>query len=234
MTDSIKRSLIIVGAGGLGREVVDIVQTLPKGGWREVAFVDDAVPAGKTVHGVRVLGDRTLLSGMSPDEVEVCIAVGDPVVRKTLVADIASRGLSFATLIDSTALVRPTVSLGCGVIIGACTFLSCDASIGDHAVVNPGALIGHDVVIGSYAVIGGGAALSGGSRVGEGSLIGASAALLHNTVVGDWCTVAMGARVFAAVMDGQTVLGNPARPLPGAKKVVSPDPRSSSHTDGSS
>jgi len=171
---------------------------------------------------------------MTPDEVEICIAVGDPVARKTLVADIASRGLPFATLIDSTALVRPAVSLGCGVIIGACTFLSCNALIGDHAVVNPGALIGHDVVIGSYAVIGGGAALSGGSRVGEGSLVGASASLLHNTVVGDWCTVAMGAKVFATVAHGQTVLGNPARPLPVAKKAASPDVRSSSHTNGSS
>lgn len=216
-----KKTLLIIGAGGLGREVVDMLQSSPDGGGYELVFLDDSVSPGTMVHGVNVLGSCDCLWNFSTDEADVCIAIGSPLVRKKLVAEIHPLGFSFATIVDPTALVRPTAVLGAGVIVGARTFLSCNTSIGAHVVLNPGAIVGHDVGVGPYVVVGGGANISGGARIGEGSLIGAGACILRSTSVGSWCIVGMGATVYTAVQDGLTVLGNPGRPLPVQSKAVS-------------
>jgi sugar O-acyltransferase (sialic acid O-acetyltransferase NeuD family) len=215
-----KKLLVIIGAGGLGREVVDIVQSSPNGARYDLAFIDDSMPGGTIVQGVKVLGPRSLLQECRRDKSEICIAIGNPSVRKTLVQEIGLLGLSFATIVDPTAVVRSTVVLGTGVIIGARTFLSCNTSVGAHAVLNPGAIMGHDVIVGSYTVIGGGANISGGARIGEAALIGAGASILRNTSVGDSCVVGMGATVFADIESGMTVFGNPARPLPFPRKTT--------------
>jgi sugar O-acyltransferase (sialic acid O-acetyltransferase NeuD family) len=228
-----KKLLIIIGAGGLGKEVVDIVQSLPNGGGYDLAFLDDAIPAGTIVHGIKNLGSRSLLRDFSPREHDVCIAVGDPTVRKKLVEEIQRDGLSFATIVDPTAVVRPTAVLQNGVIVGARTFLSCNVSVGAHVVINPGVIVGHDVVVGPYAVVGGGALISGGVRIGEGTLIGAGASILNNTSVGDWCRVGMGAAVQTSFKDGLTVLGNPANSLPLPRRPLekaATQPNSSSAT----
>ena len=211
------RTLLIIGAGGLGKEVVDIVRSSP-GTEYDLAFMDDVILSNTIVHGVRVLGDRSILCDVSPESTDICVAVGSPATRRRLIEEIEGYGLSFATLIDPSALIRSSAVLGTGVIIGARAFLSCNTVIGSHAVINPGALVGHDVVIGRYAVVGGGALLSGGARIGEGTLVGAGASVLSNIAVGDWATMGMGAAVFAPVENGITVLGNPARVLPLMRK----------------
>lgn len=208
------KTLLIIGAGGLGKEVVDIVRSSPQGVKYNLAFVDDLILPNTTIHGVKVLGTCSILGEMSPENTDICIAVGNPASRRSLVETVEGYGLSIATIIDPSALVRSSAVLGTGVIISACVFLSCDTVVGSHAVINPGALVGHDVKIGPYTVIGGGASLSGGVRIGEGTVVGAGASVLYNTTVGDWATVGMGAIVYAPVKNGTTVMGNPARALP--------------------
>jgi sugar O-acyltransferase (sialic acid O-acetyltransferase NeuD family) len=213
------KTILIIGAGGLGREVVDIVQSSPLGAEYHLAFVDDLIPQNTTiVHGVQVLGDCSILREVPPESTEICVAVGDPAIRRRLIQEIEGYGLAFATVIDPSALIRPSAVLGTGLIIGAHAFLSCNTVIGSHVVINPGALVGHNVVIGPYSVIGGGASLSGGARIGEGTVIGAGASVLNNTAVGDWATVGMGAAVYSPVENGITVFGNPARVLPITRK----------------
>ena len=212
------KTLLIIGAGGLGKEVVDILQSSPQGAEYDLAFVDDVIPPNTIVHGVRVLGNSSILCEVSPESTDICVAVGSPSIRRTLIEKIEGYGLSFATVIDPSALIRSSAVLETGVIISARVFVSCNTVVGSHAVINPCALVGHDVVIGRYAVVGGGASLSGGSRIGEGGTIGAGASVLYNTVVGDWATVGMGAVVYAFVENGITVIGNPARVLPVMRK----------------
>jgi len=212
------KTLLIIGAGGLGKEVVDILQSSPQGAEYDLAFVDDVIPPNTIVHGVRVLGNSSILCEVSPESTDICVAIGSPAIRRTLIEKIEGYGLSFATVIDPSALIRSSAVLETGVIISARVFVSCNTVVGSHAVINPCALVGHDVVIGRYAVVGGGASLSGGSRIGEGGTIGAGASVLYNTVVGDWATVGMGAVVYAFVENGITVIGNPARVLPVMRK----------------
>jgi acetyltransferase EpsM len=208
------KTLLIIGAGGLGREVLDIIRESHEDRYQDVSFIDDAVKPETVVHGVRVIGDRTILGRIRPGTVDICIAVGNPALREDLIRDIDQYGHSFATIMDPSALVRSCVTVHEGAIVGARAVISCNAIIGAHAVINIDAVVGHDVSIGSYTVIGAGALLSGGASIGEGALIGAGASILLGTTVGNWSKVAMGAVVFTDVADRTTVLGNPARALP--------------------
>ena len=205
------KTLLIVGAGGLGSEVVEMVRESMPDCYLDIGFVDDAVPANQLVHGVRVIGDRSILRDVTPGSVDLCIAIGDPVARRDLTDLAEGYGHSVIRVIDVTSLVRPSATVGKGAIIGPRTIVSSNASIAAHSAINNGAVIGHAVSIGRYAVIGGGAVISGGASVGDGALIGAGASILPGKTVGSWATVAMGAAVFTEVPAGTTVLGNPAR-----------------------
>jgi acetyltransferase EpsM len=179
--------------------------------YSNIGFVDDAVPANSLVHGVRVIGDRSVLRDVTPDSVDFCIAIGDPPARRALTELAEGYGHHVISVIDRTSLVRPSATVGEGAIISAEAVVSSNASVGAHVAINIGAVIGHAVSIGPYAVIGAGALISGRARVGEGALIGAGASILLGKTVGSWATVAMGAAVFTDVSAQTTVLGNPAR-----------------------
>jgi acetyltransferase EpsM len=212
------KTLLIVGAGGLGSEVLDMVRESMPDCYSDIGFVDDAVPANRLVHGVRVIGDRSILRDVRPGSVDLCIAIGDPPARRALAELAEGYGHSVIRVIDGTSLVRPSATVGEGAVIGARAVVSSNASIGAHAAINIGAVIGHAVSIGRYAVIGAGALISGGARVEEGALIGAGSSILLGKTVGSWATVAMGAAVFTEVPAGTTVLGNPARVIMPARR----------------
>src|SRR5262245_8068033 len=102
-----KRKLLIWGAGGFGREVLDIAHVSLRSAYDEIAFLDDGKPAGSSVNGARVAGDRTLL-GTQPDATDVCVAVGNPVVRERLVKVAERHGHRVRGVTDPTAIVRPS------------------------------------------------------------------------------------------------------------------------------
>lgn len=213
------KTLLIVGAGGMGREVVDMVRAHGEERYADIAFIDDSLAPGILVYGVRVAGNRTILGDLKPGTVDLCVAVGDPHTRREIVEDIKRYGHTFATIIDPSAVVRPTAIIGEGVIVSARAFVSCNVSLQSHALVNIGAIVGHDAVVGRYAFIGPGALVSGAVRIGEGAFVGAGASLFPGIQIGSWAKVAMAAAVFGHVEAGLTIIGNPAKPMLSMRKA---------------
>ena len=71
--------------------------------------------------------------------------------------------------------------------------------------------IGHDVKIDSYSTVMPGTGISGGCCIGKKVLIGGHSFIVPHKKVGDGATIAAGSVVFRNVMEGTTVLGNPAK-----------------------
>lgn len=213
------KRLLIIGAGGLGREVVDIVRESSPTPYKDIAFIDDAVSAGTLVAGVPVIGKRSVLGAVTPGSVDLCVAVGNPAIRRDVLEDVERYGHSLANIVDPSALIRSSATVQAGTIVLPRAVISSEACVASHVVINIGAVIGHDVSIGRYSVIGAGALISGGSTVGEGVLIGAGASILPGTAIEDWSKVAMGAAVFTRVLAKTTVVGNPARAILGGRPL---------------
>ncbi|MBC7348009.1 MAG: transferase, partial [Clostridia bacterium] len=74
------RDLVIIGAGGFGREVAWLVEEINRAAptWRLLGFIDgDERKWGQVVNDYPVLGDFSAVQSLAPGVAAVC-AVGDP------------------------------------------------------------------------------------------------------------------------------------------------------------
>lgn len=204
-------AIVVLGAGGLGREVLAYACDAERAGWphRVRGFADDNPSALVGVDvGVDVLGplrDHSLLAG------DVIIAAGDPLMRRELRMRVAAAGGRLVSLVHPSTYVAADARIGDGAVIAPGAFVGVGATVSANAVVNVLASVGHDVVVGVDSVLSPHAALSGASRIGEAVLLGTHSTLTPGVQVGDWSKVAAGAVVSRDAPPGSLVAGNPAK-----------------------
>ena len=205
--------MIIVGAGGLGREVEAFARHDYANGkdWYIGGFLDtrpEVLSAFATQVGV--IGDPTTFVPQKDDI--FIVAVGDTRLKKRLVASMRLRGARFVSL-RTHVQISPLATYGASVFGDRAT-VSVDAIVGDYAYIGADTILGHDVVVGDYAHIGARCFVAGRVHIGEGAVIHPMASIATDVRIGEWATVGLGAVVFNEVPPGTTVVGNPARRLP--------------------
>lgn len=127
-------------------------------------------------------------------------------------ADAHRHGLSrAATLIDPTAVVASSSTVGAGSYVNALANIGGAGRIGAFAFVNRSASIGHHAEIADFVSIGPGAVIAGHVQIGAGVLIGAGAVVLPKIRIGSNAVIAAGAVVTKPVEPNSLVAGNPAR-----------------------
>ena len=208
--------VLIVGAGGLAREMAALLMAIDpqQRVWRLLGFVDRQPADAATPSDLPILcDDESLLRDRSVKT--LVLGVGDPSLRLRLArAYAALPDFAFPTLIHPSSDVRgPRVVLGAGNVFTANVVLTCDIGIGDWNLFNLNVTVGHDVRIGSGCVINPGANISGGAVLGDGVLVGTGVQILEGVVIGDYARVGAGAVVTRPVAPGSTVVGIPAKPL---------------------
>jgi sugar O-acyltransferase (sialic acid O-acetyltransferase NeuD family) len=124
-----------------------------------------------------------------------------------------------ATLVDPSAVVASTVTLGHGAYVNAGVVVGSHTSIGCHVNLNRSVSVGHDNVIEFAASLGPGALTSGDVHVGPAAFVGAGAIVLPGVRIGRRATVGAGAVVTRDVGDFEVVVGNPARVMPPRKHI---------------
>ena len=159
------QNLIIIGAGGLGREVYDLA--IDTGAYAVRGFVDANPAAAPGV--APVLGTPDAYE-IQPGDVFIC-AIGNPVVRRKCVEQLRQRGAQFTRLIHPTAIVSPTAQLGQGCIIKPYATIGSLARVGEHTVVQPHATLEHDVCVGSFCLIGAGSVMQGATTLADSSIL---------------------------------------------------------------
>jgi sugar O-acyltransferase (sialic acid O-acetyltransferase NeuD family) len=186
--------------------------------WEILGFVGDGGLAPATHLGVApVLGDDQWLLG-SDLQADLVIGIGYPKVRARVLQPYLNQSgrFNFPNLVHPTATCDfRRVELGRGNVITAGCALTCDIEINDFNLFNLNVTVGHDDRIGSYNVFNPSVNLSGGVQVGDRVLGGTGCQVLENLYIGDDATIGAGAVVTRNVLAGQTVVGIPAKPLPG-------------------
>lgn len=206
--------LVIVGAGGHGKDVLAIVEAIndAKPTYDFLGFLDD------NRKGPGILG--TVGSINDYDEAEFVIGINDGKIRRRI-ANMANG--SPATLVHPSAIIGDCVA-GFGCVLAADVVLTTGVKIGDHTHINVGSTVSQSSTLGSFVTVGPGAHIAGAVEIGDLTTIGIGAVVVNVINIGANTMIGAGAVVTKDIPGGVTAVGCPARVLQRGYVTEVPDP----------
>ncbi|MBQ6440293.1 MAG: acetyltransferase [Mogibacterium sp.] len=210
------RDIIVIGAGGLGREVAWLIEriNLNRPTWNMKGYLDDKEDIiGKKVNGYAVLGNVSLIESF-PEAFFVC-AVGSSVIREKIVerAKRCNPLIRFATLIDPSVYVSKSVVIEAGSIICINSVVTVDIHIGEHVIINYGSTIGHDAKINDFVTLYPSVNVSGAVTIRRCSEVGVGSQIIQGKTINENSIIGAGAVVTHDVPKGSVVAGVPAKAI---------------------
>jgi sugar O-acyltransferase (sialic acid O-acetyltransferase NeuD family) len=205
--------LVIVGAGGHGRVMLELVRAL---GIEPLGFVEPSASAddpSRIVDGLRIVGDLETERGWRDGATDFIAALGDNDARRRSFGRCLALGLRPMRAVHPRAIVLGGATVDPGAMVCAGAIVGVGAWVGPNAILNTGATLDHDGRVGAHAHLAPGAHLGGRVVVDEGAFVGVGAAVRDGCRIGAWSLVAGGAMVVRDVPDGARVAGVPARAM---------------------
>ncbi len=205
------KELIIVGAGGFGREVYRWAKDIEKvsNSWRVIGFLDDNPSALEGYQNYPPIIGSPLKYLPAENQVFVC-AIGDTKAKLKVCRSLEKVDANFTTLIHPSATLGGNIKIGDGSILCPRVVITTDVFVGKYVILNVGASVGHDSTIADGCTINAHADINGFVNLKEGVFVGSHGSILPNTVVGDFATIGAGSVAINRVKPGTTIFGVPA------------------------
>jgi len=204
-------SCVIVGCGGHGRVVLDIIRNAAT--YEPVAFVDsNADTHGRHVDGLPVVGDLDDLPALARDLRlrHAIVAIGDNGVRRKFAERIEAMGYELIRAIHPSANIARNARVGRNTVVAAGALVCAHAQVGDSVILNTGCIVDHESMIGTGTHVCPGARIAGRVVVEAGAFIGIGSTIIQSLRVGYEAVVGAGAVVIRDVAPLSTVVGVPA------------------------
>lgn len=201
--------MVILGAGGFAKELIDVLITDYKYTNENLFFFDEINKTRKSLSGFKILHSTKEVEKVFKEvSNEFCLGVGSPKARYDLCNRFEHLGGKPATIISlSSHTGRLSVKIGEGsVIMGNCT-ISNGAVIGKGSLINVGVIVAHDATIGKYVEISPVVTISGNCKIGNYVTIGTGAVILPKVKIGDNSFIAAGSVVANDIPANSMVVG---------------------------
>lgn len=200
------KSVIIIGAGGHGKVIADIV--LNSGDF-VIGFLDDGCNENSSVCGFPVLGGISDYTQYKENCMFV-VAIGNSKIREKVVSELTD--VNWYTAIHPTAVISKVgTSIGYGTVIMANAVVNPGASIGNHCIINTSSVVEHDNVIEDYVHISVGAKIAGTVRIGKRTWVGIGATVKNNISICNDCMIGAGGVVVKDILMPGTYIGVPVK-----------------------
>jgi sugar O-acyltransferase (sialic acid O-acetyltransferase NeuD family) len=201
--------LILVGAGGHGKDVCDAAL---RQGRNVIGFVDDDETLwGRSVLGRPILGGFDHLSSTGRG-VAAVIALSSPETKLRVAALLEQAGVPIApSILHPSAVISPFAWIEDGAVVLGGAVVQAEARVSRHAYVHTASSVSHDARVGEYASLHPGVQIGGGAHLGERCFVGIGATILPNVRIGDGTIVGAGAVVLHDLPAYVTAVGVPAR-----------------------
>ncbi len=208
------KDIAIFGAGGFGREIACLINLInqEKPTWNLIGFFDDnpSLKGTSNKYGAVIGGIDEVNTYDS--ELAIAIAIGNPSVVKSIVANIRNENIYYPNIFAPTTLFldKDNVTFGKGNIICSQCIFSCNVTIGDFNIFNGLITVGHDATIGNYNSMMPAVRISGEVKIGDENLFGCSSFVLQQIKIGNHTTIGANSTILRKTKDGFTYIGNPA------------------------
>lgn len=208
------RRLVIVGAGGFGREVLQWARdSWPDYASRIAGFLsDDSKRLDGFSTGLTILGPVASYEKRPGDY--LLLGIGVAYSRRMVAERLIARGAEFVTLVHPTAVVAESARIGRGSIVCPGVIVSDSARLGESVLMNYHASLGHDASAGDFAVLSPYATLGGGATVGDDVFLGLHASVGPSVTVGSRSKVSANSCVLSNAPADSLVYGVPGRISP--------------------
>ena len=204
------KDLIIVGAGGFGREVRWLVERINEVSpqWNLLGFLDSNYNVlSKNLDKVNVIGTIEDIDKFPDAYVVCCVAHTD--IRRKLVDKVSAN--RFATLIDPSAIVSSSAEIGEGSVICAGAVITVDIKIGRHNIIDINSTVGHDAVLEDFITLYPSVNVSGSTLIKSGVELGTGTQVIQGLTVGENTIVGAGTVVIRDLPADCTAVGVPAK-----------------------
>ena len=197
--------LIMIGAGGHAESVAD---SLDMDQYELVGFIDGAKTG--THMGLPVLG-KDITDTPDYRDYVYFVAIGNSHYRKLWFEKLRDLQLPVINIIDKTALISKSASIGIGNFVGKLAIINAGSTVGDNNIINTKALVEHECRIGNHTHLATNSAINGDVIVGDSVLLGSTAVCNGQLTIGDHAIIGAGSVVLGDVEPWTTVVGAPAR-----------------------
>ena len=206
------KNIIIIGAGGVGREVSLIIEKINKlkATWNLIGFIDDNINGwNRIINGYQIIGGMDLLETL-PLDTYVVIAIANYNVKKKIVNKINNK-FKFATIIHPKVYIHDYMTIGEGTIIYEGAIITANIQVGNHVIISPKCGIGHDSIIKDYVSLLWNVNVSGNDVIEEGVMMGSGSTIIQGKKIGKGSIIGAGAVVIDDIDSFTTAVGVPAK-----------------------
>lgn len=199
--------LVIVGSGGLAREVRSLIRQCAPHRYTILGHVG---PVNNEESDI-LMNDADL-KGYS-NELNVVFAVGNPSRVAQIHSELSHNyKLIFPNIIHPSVVFFDDVTIGQGNVFFPFSVVSAKTSIGDANIFYPHCYIGHDSTVGHANLIAAHCGISGGVTIGDSCFLGTGSRILPGLTLHNSSTLGAGA-VLTRSSDrpNETYKGIPAR-----------------------
>jgi len=205
------KNVLVVGTGGLAREFSSYFYDHTK--YINIIGFSTTNPEEHAQFNLpgTLFGDE-----VTPDLVgtkNVIIAIGNPISKSLIYHKLKAKGFSFPSMVHPSSIVSNNIIIEEGVVISPNCVISPNVTLRALSYLNFSCGVGHDAVIGRFVQVNPGTQLGGFTVIGDESLIGSGVVVIHGVNIGNRTTIGSGSVVFSRVVDGATMIGNPAKRL---------------------
>lgn len=209
------KDIAIYGAGGLGREVVALIEAINQDSsqWNLIGFFDDGKAIGEQISNFgKVLGGMNELNSWK-ESLCIVLAFGSPNTVRAIRNKIKNQHISFPNLIHPSFFIGDTSTffIGEGNIIQRNCAVTTSVTIGNFNLLNGSVGFGHDATIGDFNTFMPGCNVSGEVTIGNENLFGAMSFVKQGIRIGNNITLGPLSPLLIKPKDGCTYIGNPAK-----------------------
>ena len=211
--EKIKYNIIIVGAGGFGREVyLWAKDSFSKDQYRIKGFLDDN---NRALDNFNLdIGIIENIGGYMPEEKDrFLIAIGNVKIKKSIIKKLIGKKAKFLSLIHPTAIVVNTARIGQGVIICPFCLVSDNVELNDFVMMNIYSSCGHDAKVGKYCILSPYATLNGFVILKDEVFLGTHTTVIAYKKVGYQSKVSANSVVMRDVPPNKIVFGVPGKAI---------------------